>query len=116
PSHAKLALTQAPHADVTAVAEDCLAAVLDAVVAEHGGPAWDADGFAALVAAARAEAGDRVLRVATQVAEVVAAAAAVKDRLRAPAPPVWDAAKLDIAAQLGRLVYPGFVAATGVAW
>ena len=114
-SHAKLALTQAPHADVTAVAEDCLAAVLDAVVAEHGGPAWDADGFAALVAAARAEAGDRVLRVATQVAEVVAAAAAVKDRLRAPAPPVWDAAKLDIAAQLGRLVYPGFVAATGVA-
>ncbi|WP_370326326.1 ATP-dependent RNA helicase HrpA [Euzebya sp.] len=109
----KLALTQAPHADVAVVVEDCTACVIDAVVDDHGGPAWTAEGFEAIREDLRDRADRLIPLTARVVADVVTRAAAVKDRLRQPAPPALEAGRHDVARQLGRLVYPGFVAATG---
>ena len=41
----RLALTRAPHGSLAALVLDVAAAVVDDVVARHGGPAWDAAGF-----------------------------------------------------------------------
>ena len=43
-----LALTAAPHDTLAAVIEDATIAALDALTASGGGPAWDAEAFAAL--------------------------------------------------------------------
>ena len=96
---------------------DCTAAAADQIVAEHGGPPFEAAGFAVMATAARRELLDRSARLATVAAEVLAAAAQVSERA------AWleardrsgqlRAALADVRSQLGELVYPGFVAATG---
>ena len=109
----KLALTLAPHDDVAAVVEDCTACVLDAIVEDAGGPAWTEEGFAALREQARERAPDLVVVTARATARIVSQAQQVRERLRAPLPPALEPARRDLARQLGRMVYPGFVAATG---
>ena len=109
----KLALTLAPHPDVPAVIDDCLACVIDALVEDAGGPAWDGTAFAALQANVRRRAPDLVATTARAAARIVSDAQTVKERLRTPLPGQLDHAKRDVAQQLGRLVYPGFVSATG---
>jgi ATP-dependent helicase HrpA len=59
-------------------------------------------------------------RLADTTAEIVAEAVRILDavreverRLEAPSAPPLEDARRDVARQLGRLVYPGFVAATG---
>ena len=57
-NHTKLALgalRNRPYGSGREVAEDVLAAALDQAIAAHGGPAWDAASFGALVAAVRAD-------------------------------------------------------------
>ncbi len=110
---AKLALTRSPHPDVAAVIEDCLACVIDAVVEDHGGPAWTAKDFEVLRGEVRSRSSRLVVLTARAVAEIVTQADAVKDRMRQPAPSTLDAGRRDVARQLGRLIYPGFVAAAG---
>ncbi len=113
---AKLALSRAPHPDVTAVMEDVQACVIDAVVADRGGPAWTSEDFEELRVAVR-ERSPRLLAItARAVADIVTRADAVKERMRRPGPAALDPVRQDIAGQLGRLVYPGFVAATGGRW
>lgn len=109
----KLALTRAPHDDVAAVIEDCMGCVIDAIVAEQGGPAWHATGFTALRDQVRARSPRLLINTARAVAQIVTHADAVKQRLNQPAPAALDATRHDVARQLGRLVYPGFVTATG---
>jgi ATP-dependent helicase HrpA len=95
------------------LAADCVLAVADAVVAEHGADVWSEEEFAALVAAARprlaSEAGE-VLRVA---AEVVRAAGDVRNQLARLVTPAVRPSVDDMRAQLDRLVRPGFVVAAG---
>jgi ATP-dependent helicase HrpA len=109
----KLALTRAPHADVAAVVEDCTGCVLDALVADAGGPPWTSEAFAALRADVRRRAPHLVVVTARAVAVVVARAADVRARLGQPAPAALEDVRRDVAVQLGRLVFPGFVTATG---
>jgi ATP-dependent helicase HrpA len=110
---AKLALTRNPHGGVAALLADCSGCAVDKLVAEAGGPAWDAAGFAALLRKVRAVLNPTVLSIVHTVEQVLTAAYAVEQRLRVTSNPVLIPALTDIRAQLGRLVYPGFVTGTG---
>ncbi len=114
----KLRLQLAPHGSVPALLEDCLAAAVDAVVAEHvSGEVRSQDAYAAALAAVRTHVVATVLRVVDDVGPVLAEAGEVARRLdaleRGAAARSVAAATADVRAQLGSLVRPGFVAATG---
>jgi ATP-dependent helicase HrpA len=109
-NHAKLALGRNPHRGVPDLLDDCVAASIDKLVADAGGPAWDAAGFAALQAAVRAGLVGTTLDTVGKVVPVLGLAYTVEQRLAtlAAAP-----AAADVRAQLTGLVYRGFVTATG---
>jgi len=108
-----LALASAPSLSAAEVQADCVAAAVDALVAELGGPAWDAAAFQAL----RTGVGERVGEVAGAVLGTVTAmlpvAAALRDRLEAATGPDTAEAVDDARRQLERLVAPGFAQRTG---
>ena len=114
-SAAQLTLATAPHGSVEAVVNDAAACAVDALVAEAGGPAWDAEAYRRLrahVAGALAARTARVLRAIVAILDVRREI----DRLigeRHAAP--FEAARLDIARQVGGLVHPGFATAVGEA-
>jgi ATP-dependent RNA helicase HrpA len=111
-----LALTAAPHGTLEAVIEDATSAAVDALTASGGGPAWDAGAFAALREHVRGELRPTTLDVLVAFGQILEAARAVRERLDVlPASAPFGPARLDVARQLGRLVYPGMLAAAGVA-
>ncbi|MEY2516774.1 MAG: ATP-dependent helicase HrpA [bacterium] len=111
---AALTLAGAPHGGAGAVIDDAVVAALDGLIAAAGGPAWDAAGFAALRERVAGELADTTARIVAQAVEILDAARDVRLTLDAMAPdPAWREARLDVAAQLGGLVFPGFIAATG---
>jgi len=109
----KLALAGLELHDVAALVEDCSTAAVDHLVAAHGGPAWDADGFAALEAGVRAGFTATLLDVGRSAGEVLVEAARVRRRLIEADGPALAPSVHDMRVQLARLVYPGFVTATG---
>jgi ATP-dependent helicase HrpA len=111
---ARLALSTAPHESADALLDDVLDAALDALVARAGGPARDAAGFARLrgqvaggLELAAGEALDHVIAILDLAREV-------RERLDALTSVALQPARADVAAQLRRLVRPGFATATGV--
>jgi ATP-dependent helicase HrpA len=113
----KLALNHHPYADAAAMFDDCVAAAADALMAAAGGLVWDAEGFARLLAAVRADLNATVLDVVTTVEQVLTAAHAVEARYaeaaRGAAAAGLEPSLADIRAQLDGLVYRGFVSGTG---
>jgi ATP-dependent helicase HrpA len=113
-SAARLTLAGAPHGAAGAVLDDAVTAALDALIAANGGPAWTAAGFASLREHVCARLTDCSAQIVAQVVEILDAARAVQLRLDTlPADPALRPARLDVATQVGGLVYPGFVTATG---
>ena len=111
-----LALTAAPHDTLEATIDDATHAALDTLIATGGGPAWDAEAFTALREHVRGDLRPTTLDALRAFAAVLAAARAVRERLDAlPASAVFGPARMDVARQLGRLVYPGMLAAAGLA-
>ncbi len=111
---AALTLAGAPHGGASAVLADALNGALDALIASGGGPAWDAAGFAALRAHVAAGLPPATAAIVAAAVAVLDAAAELRARLEALAPdPALQPARLDVAGQLGGLVHPGFIAATG---
>jgi ATP-dependent helicase HrpA len=108
---AKLVFGGSPHGDVTTLLDDCVACAADKLIADHGGPAWDEDGFAALTAKVRAGLGGTTSDTVSKVERVLQAAQQVDAALRSARIP--DDALADIKDQLAGLLYPGFVTATG---
>ncbi len=114
PAGAKLAMSTAP-GGIGALLDDCAMCAADEIIAEAGGPAWDAAGFAALAEAGRAAQGGLRARAAANVSAAAAVmvqaqqVAAALDR----APAALAAAVGDMRAQLAGLIRPGFVTATG---
>ncbi len=110
----RLALQFNPDGEIADLVADCVDAAVDELIAAHGGPPRDEPGFAALVAATRAElpalAADTVRRVEAVLTEAREVAIAIG---AAPGRRVPDAALADLRAQLGGLLHRGFVAATG---
>jgi ATP-dependent helicase HrpA len=115
PNEGRLALSRNPHGSVPALLEDCVKAALDALITDNGGPAWDAEGFARLRDAVRAELPERLFAVVGEVQRILGAAYAVQRRLSSTANPLVLPALADVRAQVAGLVYPGFVATTGAA-
>jgi len=109
-----LSLSTAPHESVAAVIEDATVAAADALIKSGGGPAWDEAGFARLRGRFAGNLADTLGDVLVRVVAILDARRDVQlalEQLRADA---FAPARTDVARQLGRLVYPGFVAATGV--
>ncbi|MFG3700206.1 ATP-dependent RNA helicase HrpA [Micromonospora sp. NPDC047620] len=114
-NEAKLALSRNPHGGVQQLIEDAAGAAIDKLIGDAGGPAWDAEGFAALREKVRADLVDTVVEVMDRVRRVLAAAHAVEQRLGKTQNLAVVAALADIRAQLTGLVHAGFVTETGYA-
>jgi ATP-dependent helicase HrpA len=112
---AALTLSGAPHGSVRAVLEDARDAAVDALVAEAGGPAWDAESFARL----RAHVAGRLVAATTQVAEAMVAVLDAARDLRLALDGLrgaqFRAVRDDVEAQLARLVPVGFATRVGAA-
>jgi ATP-dependent helicase HrpA len=115
PNQTRLALGHNPHGSVAALLEDCLTAALDSLMSDYGAPVWTAEGFAGLRDKVRSELDDVILDVVTTVARILPAAYDVTRRLDGLTSPVLAASVADVRAQLGALVFPNFVTATGAA-
>ncbi|PWR06194.1 ATP-dependent RNA helicase HrpA [Micromonospora sicca] len=114
-NEAKLALSRNPHGGVQQLIEDAAGGAIDKLIADAGGPAWDAEGFAALRDKVRADLVDTVVDVMDRVRRVLAAAYAVEQRLGATRNLAVVAALADIRNQLSGLVHSGFVTEAGYA-
>jgi ATP-dependent helicase HrpA len=113
-SGAALTLAGAPHGGAAAVLADALNAAFDELIASGGGPAWDAAGFAALRSHVAAGLPRATAAIVASAVAVLDAAAELRARLESLAPdPALQPARLDVAGQLGGLIHPGFIAATG---
>jgi len=111
---ATLTLAGSPHGSAGALLDDALVAALDELIAAAGGPAWDEAGWVALRTGVAASLADATARIVALAVEILDAARDVRRALDAlPRDEALRPAKLDVAAQIGGLVYPGFLAATG---
>jgi ATP-dependent helicase HrpA len=97
------------------LADDCIIAAADRVIADHGSMVWTAEEFEELQQTARA----RLAAVATSalslVGQIFVAASLVESRVDRLITPALAPAVTDIRAQLARLLRSGFVTATGTA-
>ena len=109
----KLALSNNPHGGVAALFADAVNCAADGLIADAGGPAWDAAGFERLAAIVRPELHAATHEVITWAEEILRAAHAAQIRLGELRSPLLEPAATDIRDQLAGLVYPGFLAATG---
>ncbi|WP_426510889.1 ATP-dependent RNA helicase HrpA [Dactylosporangium sp. McL0621] len=112
-NEAKLALSRNPHRNAVDLLEDCAACAVDQLMTDAGGPAWDEAGFAALRDKVRADLVDLTLDIVGRVRKILAASYDVEQRLARTKNPLLLPALTDMRAQLGRLVYRGFVTDTG---
>jgi ATP-dependent helicase HrpA len=112
-TRAKLALSHNPHGGVAAMFADCISCAADYLMAEAGGPAWDRDGFERLCAAVRSRLREVTADVVRQVESALRLAHAIEARLEDVRGDAVRPAVADIRAQLSRLIFPGFVTATG---
>ena len=115
PVAAKMAISRHPYSSAAALVDDCAACAADEVIARAGGPAWDADGFARLIAAARDQLAVRTAHIIDVTAKVLAEAHEVEVRLSAQPVPELAAAFADMREQFAGLIYRGFVSGTGAA-
>ncbi|MDF5758135.1 ATP-dependent RNA helicase HrpA [Spongiactinospora sp. TRM90649] len=107
----KLLLSRSPHAGAAALFDDCVDCAADRLIADAGGPAWDEAGFARVRDHVRAELFDVTLDVVTKVQGILGVWHEVTMALSAARP---SAAVDDVRDQIGALVHPGFVTATGL--
>ncbi len=112
-TRAKLALSHNPHGGVAAMFADCIDCAADYLMAEAGGPAWEREGFERLSAAVRSGLHEATSDVVTQAESALRLAHAIEVRLQDARAGAVQPAVADMRAQLARLIYPGFVAATG---
>ena len=111
---AKLTLSAAPHGGVAAVLDDAAAAAVDTLIAEAGGPAWDEAAFARLRDHVAGHLVETAAGVVDQVVAILSAAHEVQALLEPLTAVPLQPARADVVEQVRRLVYPGFVTATGV--
>jgi ATP-dependent helicase HrpA len=114
PNATKLALSTAPHPGVAELWEDVTRAGVEHLLGALGGPVRDEESWARLQAEVRARIDDSVLGIVRQVGEALQVARGIEARMGEMHAPALAPALLDIAGQIGGLLYPGFVTATGV--
>jgi ATP-dependent helicase HrpA len=109
----KLALSNNPYGGIAALFADVVNCAADGLIADAGGPAWDAAGFERLAAEVRPGLHAAAYEVTTWAEEIRRAAHAAQIGLGALRSAVLEPAADDIRGQLDGLSYPGFLAATG---
>jgi ATP-dependent helicase HrpA len=109
----KLALSNNPHGGVTALFADAVNCAADGLIADAGGPAWDAEGFARLAAAVRPGLHAATVEVITRAEDILRHAHSAEIRLAELRSPALQPAVDDIRGQLAGLIYPGFLTAAG---
>jgi ATP-dependent helicase HrpA len=109
----KLALSRSPYQGAVALLDDCAAAAADEIITRAGGPAWDADGFAALVAAARSGLHQLTGQAVGDAARVLAEAHEVEAVLARADAHAGEPAFADIRAQFAGLIHAGFIGRAG---
>ncbi|MCW3001131.1 MAG: ATP-dependent helicase HrpA, partial [Conexibacter sp.] len=114
-NQAQLLLAAAPHGSLAAVIDDATTAAADALIDEAGGPAWDEAGFGRLRDHVAGSLADRTAAVMRDVIGVLGARADLHRRMETLVAEPLRSARQDVAEQLGGLVYPGFVTASGAA-
>ena len=110
---AQLVLMEAPHASPRAVLEDAATAAISSLMTQAGGPVWDEASFQRLRDFVAGRAADETTRIVAQTVKILQAARAVRARLDTLRGAAFDEVRRDVAQQLGRLVFPGFITPTG---
>ncbi len=109
----KLALGTNPYGPVPRLFEDCVACAADYLIDRHGGPAWDAEGFAALRDNVREDLPETAETVVKLAAAILAASHELDRRLRGSASLSLLPSLNDARVQLAGLVRPDFISGTG---
>jgi ATP-dependent helicase HrpA len=105
--------TRARLLGLAGILDDCADAAVDALVAENGGPAWDAVAFGQLRQQVAAGLPDRTRTVAAAAERVLAATQDVRAQLPSDPSPAQRPAILDLRAQLAELTPEGFATRAG---
>ncbi|MGB2078589.1 MAG: ATP-dependent RNA helicase HrpA, partial [Vibrio sp.] len=114
PNKSKLGLYFNPYGRVLDLIDDCIACGIDKLIETHGGLAWQAEQFEGLKEYVRAEIGDTVLEIATQVEAILTTAFNISKKLKGKVDFTMAFALSDIKAQMEGLIYKGF--ATDCGW
>ncbi|MGH3206590.1 MAG: ATP-dependent RNA helicase HrpA, partial [Trebonia sp.] len=109
----KLVLSDNPHGSVAALFTDCVSCAVDQLIAEAGGPAWDAAAFSRIVEHVRPRLHAATYDVVTWAEEILRGAHDARMRLGALRSAALEPAVVDIQSQLDHLIAPGFLTAAG---
>ncbi|MFG1683365.1 ATP-dependent RNA helicase HrpA [Nonomuraea sp. NPDC049269] len=109
-NQAKLALSRSPHGGAVALFDDVVNAAIDKLMLDLGGPAWDPVSFDRLYQHVRAHLHEMSADVLARTEQILTVWHAVGTRLDALR---QSDSTSDVRDQLAKLVYPGFVTATG---
>jgi ATP-dependent helicase HrpA len=112
-SAAQLVLMEAPHANPRAVLEDAATAAISSLMTQAGGPVWDEASFNRLRDFVAGHAADETARIVAQTVKILQAARTVRAKLDTLRGAAFDEVRRDVAQQLGRLVFAGFITPTG---
>ncbi|MDX5407263.1 MAG: ATP-dependent RNA helicase HrpA [Chromatiaceae bacterium] len=114
PNKAKLGLYFNPFGRVLELIDDCIAAGVDALVAQQAMPQTEAE-FIALKELVRAELGDTVLTIALKVEQILTLYHDMQKRLKGKVDLAHVQSQGDIKQQLDELIFKGFVSSHGAA-
>ena len=112
PNKAKLGLYFNPFGRVLELIDDCIAAGVDALVAQQALPQTETE-FNALKEQVRAELGDTVLAIALKVEQILTLYHDMQKRLKGKVDLAHVQSQGDIKQQLGELIFKGFVSSHG---
>ncbi|MGL6296432.1 MAG: ATP-dependent RNA helicase HrpA, partial [Plesiomonas sp.] len=113
PNKAKLGLYFNPFGKVLDLIDDCIDAGIDKLTAEFGGPAWEDNNFELLRDHVRAHLNDAVVDIAQQVERILTTSHEINKRLKGKIDFTMAFALSDVKAQMGNLIYRGFVSECG---
>lgn len=113
PNKAKLGLYFTPFGRVLDLIDDCIACAVDKLIADFGGFVWDEAGFEKLRDFVRENLNEVTVDIAQKVEQILSLNHALNQRLKGKMDFTMAFAFSDIKAQLGGLIYPGFVQKSG---
>ena len=113
PNKAKLGLYFTPFGRVLDLIDDCIACAVDKLIADFGGFVWDEAGFEKLRDFVRENLNEVTVDIAQKVEQILSLNHALNQRLKGKMDFTMAFAFSDIKAQLGGLIYPGFVQKRG---
>ncbi len=110
----RTAVAAGPHSSFEVWAEDCLACALDEMLSDAGGPVWDREAFDRLLASVRESITDVLVAVASDALEILDEVRTVRSAMARLTGDRYAPAVKDVADQLDRLIYPGFLTSVGI--